>query len=431
MVAYDISDSFAHEGALEHYLNGTIHEETEDLAQAALEYQLALLNDGNSSAIRVALARVYYELGNPHEAMLVLEQGWKAGIRDEELLKRLADRYLGFERRSDAADCYLDIAETRALERMELLKLAVLFSGSGRYDEALVAYYEYLDRFEPDADVYQRISLIHITRRDIAAAETTLKRLVELDSTRHEIFFILGGIAVAREDWEIAEDNFRTSLKGDSSNIKYWMNLLLVLGEQKDTEEVLTAVDEAIRRFIDIPTLYDIQGGALVELERYNEALTAMDKSIELDSSRISPYLSKGYIYHKLNQWYEGAQAYESALRIDPDSPVILNNYAYMLSEQNHRLEDGLEMVKRALELDPGTASFLDTHAWLLYRLGRPSEALIVLNRALKTSKDSAELYEHLGYIYQTLGKESKAKKAWRRAFKIEPDNEEYARLAR
>ncbi len=426
-----VRDSLSHEAALDHYLSGTIHQETGDLLQAAYEYQLALLHDGQSSAVRVALARVYSVMDNHRESLIVLEQGWETGIRDEELLKMLADRYLRFERRSDAADCYLDLAGIRSLERLELLKLAALLSGSGRFDEALTAYEEYLDRFEPDADVYQRISLIHITRRDIAAAETTLKRIVDLDSSRHEIYFVLGGFGVAREDWVTAEDNFKTAIKSDSINIKYWLNLLYVLGEQQKTEEILATVNEAIETFDDIPHLYDIRSGALERLGRYDEALESVDKSIAIDSSRLSPYLTKGYIHHTLGQWYEGAEAYERALAIDPENPVVLNNYAYMLSEQNHRLEDALQMVKRALEIEPESASYLDTHAWLLYRLGCPADALVILNQALKGNSDSAELHEHLGYIYQALGKESRAKKAWRRALEIEPDNEEYARLAR
>jgi tetratricopeptide (TPR) repeat protein len=426
-----INDSLSHEAALDYYMNATVSEETGDLLQAAIEYNFALLNDKYSSAVRVALARIYNQLGGQREAMLILEDGWRIGIRDEELLKYLADHYLRFERRSDATDCYLDIKSVRPLERMELLKLAALLSSSNRYNEALDAYDEYLSRFEPDPDVYQKISIIYLTMRDIDSAETNLKHIIELDTTRHDIFFVLGGFAVSREDWVKAEEYFRIAIEGDSTNIKYWFNLLLALDEQDNSDMILVTSADAISRFGDLPQLYDIRAGVFDHQGRIPEALAEINKSIEIDSSRLSPYLTKGYLHHELQEWFEGAVAYEKALLIDPENATVLNNYAYMLSEQNHRIEDALVMANKAVELEPESASYIDTRAWIYFRLGRCEEALKELKRAMKLTPESAELYEHLGYIYKALNNEKKARKAWQQAAKLDPENEEYARLAR
>ena len=425
-----VSISTDEDEALDHYLSGSIHEEAGDLYMAAVEYQLALLYDETSAAIRLALANVYAIMGERSSALLVLEAGRNLNPQDEELLKLLVDEYLRAGRRNSAADCYLDIAETRQLGRIELLRLAAILSVVNRYDESLATYREYIERFGMDADVYYKIGLIHLNRRDIAAAETTYQRLVELDSSQHRVFYVLGGFAVSREEWTTAEENFRRALEIDSTELRYWTNLLLTLNEQNKEEEALTVVDEALERFEEVPLLYDIHTGVLERLSRLDEALESADKSIELDSTRLQPYLSKGYICHELERWYESSVAYERALEINPDNPLVLNNFAYMLSEQNHRLEDGLAMVERALEIDPDNASYLDTRAWLLYRLGRSDEALSVIKQAVRKAKDNAELYEHQGFIYQALGKESQARKAWRRAYELDPDNEEYHRLA-
>ncbi|MCF7809703.1 tetratricopeptide repeat protein [bacterium] len=426
-----MNDSLSHEAALDHYLNATVYEETGDYLQALAEYNFALLNDKYSSAVRVALARIYNQLGGQREAMLVLEEGWKIGVKDDELLKYLADYYLRFERRSDAADCYLDIKSARHLERMELLKLAALLQTSYRYDEALSSYDEYLSRFEPDPEVYQKISIIYLTLRDIDSAEANLKHIIELDTTRHDIYFVLGGFAVSREDWITAEEYFRIAVGYDSTNIKYWFNLLLALSEQEDSDLILKTSEDAINRFGDLPQLYDIRAGVFEHEGQIPEALAATEKSIEIDSTRLSPFLTKGYLHHELHEWYEGAAAYEKALSIDPENATVLNNYAYMLSEQNHRIEDALKMVNKALELEPNSASYIDTRAWLYYRIGRYEEALSEIKIAMKMTPDSAELYEHLGYIYKALNNEKKARKAWQQAAELDPENEEYARLAR
>ena len=203
----------------------------------------------------------------------------------------------------------------------------------------------------------------------------------------------------------------------------------MALSEQEKYEEVLELVAVALEQFEGLPLFHDTRSGTLEKLGRLDEAIEAADKSIELDSTRISPYLIRGYIHHLLEQWEESAASYERALEIDPDNPAVLNNYAYLLSVQNYRLEEGLEMVDRALEMSPELPSYHDTRAWILYRLGRLKEALEVIKIAMKDTDDNAEMFEHLGYIYQALGKERKATKAWKRAAEIEPDNERYQLL--
>ena len=424
-------DSVAREVALDHYLSGSVSEEAGELPQAAVQYQIALMFDPQSLEISVSLADVYMRLGYREAAVRVLEKVRENSPDNEELLTKLTELYLQEGLLLKAADCLEALAEARPLDETELTRLAGILTGLQRFDEALKLYGEYIERFGPNPEVYGRIGRIHLLRRDIEAADTTFRRLVELDSTEHKVFFVLGGFAVSREDWGQAERYFRQALTLDSTQILYWSNLLLALNQQHKNEQALKVVDEAIDRFPEQPQLYDIRGSILQMLKRFDEALKAVEQSIAIDSTRLSPYLTKGFIHHTLDEWDAGAQAYERALAIEPDNPVVLNNYAYMLSEQNQRLEDALQMVERALAGQPDSPSFMDTKGWILYRLGRYKEALALVERAMKGETENAELYEHMGYIYQAMGKTSKARTAWRRAAELDPENEEYARLAR
>ncbi len=425
------ADSIAREIALDHYLSGSVHEEAGELHQAAVEYQIALLYDPESAAISVTLADIYLRLGRHKAAILLLESAREDNPENEELLTRLVELYLRAGRLLDAADCLEALAVVRPLDSSELTRLADILASHRRMDEALDLYGEHLARFGPELIVYKKIARIHLIRHDNEATDTTFKRIVELDSTEHEALFILGSFAVSRDEWDVAESYFRSALALDSSQILYWSNLLLTLNRRHKTEQALEVVDAAIDRFPERPQFYDILCNILEQLGRNSEALQAIGESIALDSTRLSPFLTKGYIHHTCGEWDAGAEAYERALTINHDSPVVLNNYAYMLSEQNFRLEDALEMVERALAIEPDSPSFLDTRGWILYRLGRYDEALAMVRRALKGEADNAELYEHMGYIYQALGKTSRAKATWRRAAELDPDNEEYARLAR
>ena len=101
----------------------------------------------------------------------------------------------------------------------------------------------------------------------------------------------------------------------------------------------------------------------------------------------------------------------------------MLNNFAYYLSEEQRDLERALRMAERANELTPHSATYLDTHAWVLYRLGRYEEAQTVMRKALVLDRsNSSELLLHYGDILYALGQRFMAKTYWKRALEAGAD---------
>ena len=56
---------------------------------------------------------------------------------------------------------------------------------------------------------------------------------------------------------------------------------------------------------------------------------------------------------------------------------MVLNNYAYFLSLEGRELEKALTMSSRAIALTDNNPTYLDTHAWVLFKLGRTAEMCI------------------------------------------------------
>ncbi|MDR0908005.1 MAG: tetratricopeptide repeat protein, partial [Rikenellaceae bacterium] len=110
-------------------------------------------------------------------------------------------------------------------------------------------------------------------------------------------------------------------------------------------------------------------------------------------------------------------KAYDKALVYNPDNDNVLNNYAYFLAEKGVRLEKAFEMASRAVALVKNSATYLDTYAWVLYKLERYAEARVVMKRALPLDRDgSAELLAHYGDILFALGENFLASDYWKRA---------------
>jgi tetratricopeptide (TPR) repeat protein len=82
-------------------------------------------------------------------------------------------------------------------------------------------------------------------------------------------------------------------------------------------------------------------------------------------------------------------------------------------------------MIEKAVKLEPQNAAFLDSLAWVLYKLEKPTEALDPMLKAIELTKEAdATLYDHLGDIYAALKQPDKAKEAWQKSLGVEPNDQ-------
>ncbi|MGC8893213.1 MAG: tetratricopeptide repeat protein [candidate division WOR-3 bacterium] len=97
----------------------------------------------------------------------------------------------------------------------------------------------------------------------------------------------------------------------------------------------------------------------------------------------------------------------------------VLNNWAYTLSVRGGDLEKARKLSQRAQELSPDNPVYLDTHAWIYFKMGDKEKAKAYIDRALSLLEEpEPEIYSHAAEIYRALGMEDKAKEYERKARK-------------
>lgn len=122
-------------------------------------------------------------------------------------------------------------------------------------------------------------------------------------------------------------------------------------------------------------------------------------------------------------------KAYDRSLRYDSNNPLVLNNYAYFLSVEERDLEKALTMVGHAIALTDNNPIYLDTQAWILFKLGRLTEARKIMQQAIALDRqNSPELLVHYGDILHALGEQFIAETYWRKALESGYDAEAISR---
>lgn len=153
------------------------------------------------------------------------------------------------------------------------------------------------------------------------------------------------------------------------------------------------------------------------------KAIDILLNALQKDKMSIDLMTQLGILYDKSGKKDSSNIVYEIALNLNPKDPLLNNNYAYSLAEQGKDLEKAMEMIETALGKEPAIPSYLDTYAWIQYKMGKYDIALEFVNKAIEHGGKSAEIFDHLGDIYIELGQSKNAADAWQKALSIEPGN--------
>jgi tetratricopeptide (TPR) repeat protein len=158
-----------------------------------------------------------------------------------------------------------------------------------------------------------------------------------------------------------------------------------------------------------------------MELKHYDIAGAELKKALILagnnDEMKVQVLSMMGDLKYRMKD-YDGSYAlYEEALKISPEEPLLLNNYAYFLAEGGHDLKKALKMAEKVMTIEGDNPTYIDTYAWVLYKIGKNREAYREMRRIFENGGEhDAELLEHMGYILNSLGDCRQAIAFWREA---------------
>ena len=112
----------------------------------------------------------------------------------------------------------------------------------------------------------------------------------------------------------------------------------------------------------------------------------------------------------------------------DPLNANALNSLSYLLADRSTRLPEAVELAQRAVKIEPGNPSYLDTLGWALFKQGKADEADVPLTRAAAVLTANSVIQDHHGDVLARRGRNAEAVAAWQRA--LAGDGEQIDRVA-
>ncbi len=176
-------------------------------------------------------------------------------------------------------------------------------------------------------------------------------------------------------------------------------------------------IDPEVQRdaYLTEAELYREDGNTDAEFAAYARGLAALPDEIAI-------LYARGLAWERLDDIARAEADLRQVLLIAPDNVAALNALGYTLADRTTRYREALELIDRARVAEPGNAAIIDSHGWVLYRLGRKQEALAQLKRAFALQKD-AEIAAHIGEVLWMLGRRQEARQYLDEAIRIDPEN--------
>ena len=112
----------------------------------------------------------------------------------------------------------------------------------------------------------------------------------------------------------------------------------------------------------------------------------------------------------------EAEEWLEQILDEFPGDTGALNDLGFLYADRGKRLERSLEMVTKAVEVEPENEAYLDSLGWVLFRLGDYVRAVGYLEKASDRENPDGVILDHLGDVYWKLLRYEEARQVWRRA---------------
>ncbi len=137
----------------------------------------------------------------------------------------------------------------------------------------------------------------------------------------------------------------------------------------------------------------------------------------------------RGICYERANQWPKAEADMQKALALYPDQPLVLNYLGYSWVDKGMHLDQGMDMIRRAVEQRPDDGYIVDSLGWAYFRTGNYDEAVKELERAVLLKPDDPTINDHLGDAYWRVGRTLEAHFQWAQAKDFKPEPDELASL--
>ncbi|MCH6255347.1 tetratricopeptide repeat protein [Puniceicoccaceae bacterium K14] len=338
----------------------------------------------------------------------------------------------------------LDTAEdNNALTNYGLKILAETYAKREQHIEAEDTLLKLVELEPQSPQVWFALAKVQLEIGEPDKAMETYKKISEIFPNNPQSEYLIGRIRLEQRNIDAAEESFNEALKRDPDFPPAIEELAKIDFANKRFPQALERVETSISEAPESAPLHYLKGMIHTNLNSDEDARKSFERAIELEPKNAKAHLAIAQSYSKTGNLDQAIEAYLTTLKIAPDliiakfqlanhyefrkeyeaaqeqyleiledtpnSPVVYNNLAYLLSEYLNQKEKAFEYAKQARELAPEDPMIADTLGWIAYQRKEYKWSYDLISEAHKQLPNAGEITYHLGMAAFRLGYQEEA----------------------
>lgn len=412
-------------------LLGDAYNQIHDLPNAEMAYRKASESQPDDVHHLKVLAQTLLVEEKFPEALEQYQKLTQMDGDDPDNYLRLAEIYQR-TKQLDKAEQNIRLAKAGAPNSLEVTYTeASIYEEEGRLDDAIRVLSESVTAVKSESEfapsrrrtlaiLYQQLGQLYRENSNYSAAVNTFEEMIRLgpEEDRRARVMIMDTYRDAR-DMPKALESARKAVDAYPKERSIVIAQALLFGENQQADQGVAK----LRALLDgSPTDFEIQldvAQVYEESKRWADAEQAIHDAEKVQGNSSGPELTgflMGAIFERQKKFDQAEEQFRKVLETNPRNASTLNYYGYMLADRGVRLDEAVEMIKRALAEEPGNAAYEDSLGWAYFKQDKLADAEELLRHAAMRESHDPTILSHLGDLYAKMGKDELAEAQWQKS---------------
>lgn len=415
------------------YMKAALLASAERFDEAIDAYNVMEKETGINEQVSVAKQQIYVQSGKVDKAFDEINRLIENNPSEAKYYGLLADLYQSQGDKENALKNYQKIKELDPENGFVHFSLANYYLENGDLEKS---FSETKNGFESSSvDLQTKLQLYWMltsnkeqSKLSTEQQEELISILLEKHADQAMVHTIYAEVLLKENKLKEAQDELLKSIKLNANDYPVWERVMFLDNDLQQWEGLYEHTQKVMELFPNQPQGYFFHAIACVQLEKFDETIKVteegLDYVVENPQLKANFLMLKGESVYKLGNKKEAFKIFDKAVELDPNNFLTLNNYAYYLSIDGTDLDKAERMSGTVIEHFPDNSTYLDTHAWVLFKKGEYSLAKFYMESAIKNGgEENSVLLEHYGDILYKAGKKEQALENWKKAKEIGSDS--------
>jgi len=379
---------------------------------------------GVNENLSIAKQQLYLNLGNKTKAYEEINKLIKHYPNEPRYYGIIAEMYTNDNLFLKAEENYNKLFDLDSTNVLGLLSVVDFYRKKMDYDNAFNTIKKIID--DEKVEFNQKVLLFasflnnqsefSIYNQQI---ESHLFQLKNRYPDKKEVYTLYADYLIKMNLFDDAQVEIEYILDNFNGNIIIWEQLLSIYSYKNDFNNLYTKSNVAIDSFPEHSLFYLFNGLSANQIDKSEEATTILKKGLKTIKNNpeleLDFYTNLGEAYYNIQGYKQSDYYFELVLKKEPDNLYVINNYSYYLSLREEKLEYAERISKKTIIAEPNNSTYLDTYAWILFKLKRYQDALFYIKSAFENGgAESQVIVEHYGDIQFGIGNVEAALELWK-----------------